>query len=211
MPDATDMPSMLAITFLAVIGIAIAATVLLSRPRTPVTPDATLDVGVGTVSAIAEVVTVEVESVTGLRFTGRLHDDSVAAVLRPGAVLLVAFYPAEREELSLADDMLAVRAAFDQMLVRKGLVTGHQLDLIRHGTRSRGVVTAVRSTGETREDHHEVELDVMVSRLGGGQFPAHETALIPASSMAKVAPGSVIHTYYQPDDESSVAIAIPPG
>lgn len=147
---------------------------------------------------------------TGQRFTGRLHDDAVASVLRPGAVLLVAFDPAARERLSLADDMLAVRAAFDQMLVRKGLVTGHQLNLIRHGTRSHGVVTAVRTTGETREDHREVELDVMVCRPGGGQFPAHETALIPSSSMAKVFPGSVVDTYYRQDDESSVAIAVPP-
>jgi hypothetical protein len=103
-----------------------------------------------------------------------------------------------------------VRAAFDRMLVRKGLLTGEQLNLIRHGMRSHGVVTAVRTTGETLEDHREVELDVMVSRLGGGQFPAHETALIPESSMAKVSPGSVIAAYYQPDDESSVAIAVPP-
>ena len=46
------------------------------------------------------------------------------------------------ERLATATEMLAVRAAFDEMLVRKGLVTGDQLDLIRHGTRSRGVVTA---------------------------------------------------------------------
>ena len=60
----------------------------------------------------------------------------------------------------------------------------------------------MRTTGEAREDHREVELDVMVSRPGGGQFPAHETALIPASSMARVAPGSVIDTYYRRGDES---------
>ncbi len=208
--DASVMSTTILLTFLAVIGIGVAAAVLLSRPRTSETPDATPEVGVGTVRAIEEVVTVEVESVTGQRFTGRLHDDAVAAALHPGAVLLVAFDPAAREHLSLADDMLAVRAAFDQMLLRKGLLTGHQLNLIRHGTRSHGVVTAMRSTGETREDHREVELDVMVSRPGGGQFPAHETALIPTSSMAKVSPGSVIDAYYQPDDESSVAIAVPP-
>ena len=38
--------------------------------------------------------------------------------------------PAAKEQLSLADDMLAVRAAFDQMLVDKGLIIGHQLDLM---------------------------------------------------------------------------------
>jgi hypothetical protein len=205
------MPNALLLTFLAVIGIGISATLLLSRPRTSADPATTPDVGVGTVRDIAEVITVEVVSVTGQRFTGRLLDDAVAADLHPGAVLLVAFDPGAREHLSLADDMLAVRAAFDQMLVRQGLLTGHQLNLIRHGTRSRGVVTGMRTTGQACEDHREVELDVMVKRPGGGQFPAHETALIPSSAIAKVSPGSVVHAYYRLGDESSVAVCVPPG
>ena len=204
------MPDPLLLTFLAVIGVGIAATLLLSRPAASSATTVTPDVGIGTVQTITDVVTIEVESVTGLRFTGRLRDDAVAAALRPGAVLLVAFDPAAREDLSLPDDMLAVRAAFDQMLVDKGLLTGHQLDLIRHGTRSHGVVTGMRTTGETREDYREVELDVMVSRPDGGQFAVHETALIPASSLAKVSPGSVIDAYYRPGDESEIAVSVPP-
>jgi hypothetical protein len=116
-----------------------------------------------------------------------------------------------RERLSLADDMLAVRAAFDQMLVDKGLLTCHQLDLIRRGTRSHGVITGMRATGETRENYREVELDVMVSRPGGGQFAVHETTLIPATSLARVSPGSVVDTYYRVDDESEIAVSVPPG
>jgi hypothetical protein len=114
------------------------------------------------------------------------------------------------ERLITAADMLAVRAAFDQMLVRKGLVTGDQLDLIRHGTRSRAVVTGMRTTGESREDYREVILDVIVRKAGGGQFPAHETALIPASSLAKVSPGSVIDTYYRLGREPAVAVCVSP-
>ena len=75
------------------------------------------------------------------------------------------------ERLVTAADMLAVRAAFDQMLVRKGLVTGDQLDLIRHGTKSRGVVTGMRTTGTSREDYREVELDVMVRKPGAASSP----------------------------------------
>jgi hypothetical protein len=204
------MPTSLLLTLLAVVGIGVAATVLLSHPKRTQCHDVTADVGVGTVRTVADVVTVEVESVTGQKFTGRLRDDAVAAELRPGALLLVAFDPSEREQLSLADDMLAVRAAFDQMLVDKGILTGHQLDLIRRGTRTRGVVTAMRATGQAREDYREVELDVMVARPGGGQFPAHETALVPASSMAMVSPGSVVQTYYLTGDESRIAVSIPP-
>jgi hypothetical protein len=114
------------------------------------------------------------------------------------------------ERLVTAADMLAVRAAFDQMLVRKGLLTGDQLDLIRHGTKSRAIVTGMRPTGAAREDHREVELDVMVRKPGGGQFPAHERALIPVSALAKVSPGSVIDTYYWSGDESAVAVCVSP-
>ena len=45
-----------------------------------------------------------------------------------------------------------------------------------------GVVTAMRTTGAAREDYREVELNLIVKRPEGGQFPAHETTLIPASS-----------------------------
>lgn len=116
----------------------------------------------------------------------------------------------EDERLATAAEMLAVRSAFDQMLVRKGLVTGHQLDLIRHGTKSRAVVTGMRTTGASREDHREVELDVMVTKPEGGQFPAHERALIPASSLAKVSPGSIVITYYRVGSRPAVAVCVPP-
>jgi hypothetical protein len=126
----------------------------------------------------------------------------------------VAGDPANRDEaeerLVTATDIVAVRAAFDAMLIRKGLLTGHQLDLIRHGTKSRAVVTGMRTTGGFREDHREVVLDVMVRKPGGGQFPAHETALIPASSLSKVSPGSIIDTYYRSGDESAVAVCVSP-
>ncbi|MUL85902.1 MULTISPECIES: hypothetical protein [unclassified Mycolicibacterium] len=101
-------------------------------------------------------------------------------------------------------------AEFDHMLVRKGLMTGAQLALVRTGTRSRGIVTGMRATGTIREDYREVELDLMVSRRGGGQFPVRQRALIPASALARVSPGSVIDTYYRPDDESTVAVCVPP-
>jgi hypothetical protein len=170
-------------------------------------------VGIGTVCAVTDRITVEVESVSGQKFTGRLRgaaDDPAVAEIRPGAVLLVAFDPGSREQLSLADDMVAIRTAFDRMLVDKGLVTDAQLQLIRHGLKASGVVTASRSTGAEREDYREVVLDLMVRRPEGGQFPAHETALIPATSLDRVCPGSVVDAYYRRGDESAVAVAVPP-
>lgn len=180
-------------------------------------------VGVGTVQwtvgvapragVAVDLAMVEVETGCGQVFTGRLLHrvgDEVEPVLRPGLVLLVAFDPTARQHLSLPDDIVAVRAAFDQMLLRKGLISGTALDLIRNGTKSSGVVTAMRATGTAREDYREVELDLMVKRPGGGQFPARETALIPASALPKVTPGSVVDTYYRAGDESVVAVCVSP-
>ena len=101
-------------------------------------------------------------------------------------------------------------AEFDHMLVRKGLMTRVQLELIRTGTRSRGIVTGMRATGTIREDYREVELDLMVSRRDGGQFPVRQRALIPASALAKVSPGNVIDAYYRPGDENTVAFCVTP-
>ena len=114
------------------------------------------------------------------------------------------------ERLATDDDMVTIRAEFDRMLIGKGLVTDSQIDLIRHGTKSRAVVTGMRATGHSREDFREVELDVMVNRPGGGQFAAHERALIPESAITKVTPGSIVDTYYRSSDESAVAVCVSP-
>ncbi|CAN7411250.1 hypothetical protein [Mycolicibacterium frederiksbergense] len=201
------------LAFIVVTILMVIADAVLPRGRAAPGPTAAPAVGIGTVSEITDRITVEVVSVSGQKFTGRLRgapDDPVVAEIRPGAVLLVAFDPDSREQLSLADDMVAIRAAFDRMLVDKGLVTAAQLDLIRHGIRSSGVVTAARSTGAGREDYREVVLDLMVRRPEGGQFPAHETTLIPATSLDRVTPGSVIDAYYRRGEESTVAVAVPP-
>jgi hypothetical protein len=129
--------------------------------------------------------------------------------LRPGVVLAVRFDPGRPTEVTLADDMVAARAAFDTMLIRKGLTTPDKLDLIRRGTKSHGVVTAMRLTGQAREDFSEVQLDVMVSRPEGGQFPVREVTFIPGTSVAKVEPGSVIDTYYRSADPSRIAVCVP--
>jgi hypothetical protein len=42
----------------------------------------------------------------------RSGKDPELSMLRPGLVVLVAFDPAAREELSLPDDVLAVRASW---------------------------------------------------------------------------------------------------
>lgn len=196
----------------AIVGAAAIVAAARARCDDPVPPVSTA-VGIGTVSTVTDRITVEVQSVCGQRFTGRLlgsPDDPITAAIKPGVVLLVAFDPDAREELSLADDMVAIRAAFDQMLIGKGLVTNDQLSLIRHGVKGAGVVTAARPTGAAREDYREVVLDLMVRRPEGGQFPAHETALVPATSLARLRPGSVIDAYYRLGDESSVAVCVPP-
>jgi hypothetical protein len=182
-----------------------------TRPRRARCPRS---IGVGTVQMVADadnpVIVVEVESVAGQRFTGRLchgDGDPVVSALRPGLIVLVSFDPASRNQLALADDAIAVRATVE---LGQGGLTRDELELIRSGTRSCGVVTGMRPTGRDRADYREVELDLMVTRPGGGQFPARNTTLVPEVALGKVSPGSIVDTYYRPDDESAIAVCLSP-
>lgn len=203
------------VSAIALATIIVAAGLCGQPPRAPRRRSpATRAVALGTVWAVADsadpLVVIEVESVDGERFAGRLchrEGDPAVSALRPGMILLVSFDPQVPGRLSLADDVVAVRAA--QSPVRRGLLTDEQLDLIRHGTRSSGVVTGMRTTGSAGHDLREVELDVMVRRRGGGQFPAQETTVVPASSLPRLSPGSIIDAYYHPKDESAVAVCLP--
>ena len=72
-------------------------------------------VGVGTVRGVGNErqVFIEVVAVSGETFIGKLarcDRDEDLSMLRPGLVVLVAFDPAAREELSLATDAQAVLA-----------------------------------------------------------------------------------------------------
>ena len=83
--------------------------------RSEVAADRT--VGVGTVRTVGNErqVFVEVVAVSGETFIGKLarcDGDLDLSMLRPGLVVLVAFDPAAREDLSLPDDVLAVHAAW---------------------------------------------------------------------------------------------------
>lgn len=117
--------------WIALLSVALGATAVFFVTRcigaarhTPEGSEEDVAVGIGTVRRVETEPTetaagerqvwIEVTSVHGDSFLGRLvHDDSnpQVATLRPGLVVLVAFDPAEPEELSLPDDVLAVRAS----------------------------------------------------------------------------------------------------
>ena len=123
------------------------------------------DVGVGTVATITDVVTVEVESVTGLRFTGRLHDDSrCRRRCVPAPCCWSHSTPLRANTFHWQTTCWPFAPLSTRCSSTRACSPNHQLDLIRHGTRSRGVVTGMCATGETREDYREVELDVMVQQ-----------------------------------------------
>ena len=190
------------------------ATVHAVEETPPVGDRASVDDKAWVDRAAAATIIVDVETVSGQHFRGHLNHhafdaEGSRATLWPGVVLAVRFDPERPTEVILADDMTAARAAFDTMLIRKGLTTADKLDLIRRGVKSHAVVTAMKPTGRVCEDYRQVELDVIVNRPEGGQFPAHEVTFIPATSVAKVEPGSIIDTYYRSTDYSHVAVCVP--
>lgn len=110
----------LKIAVAGVVTVGIALVIASARALPARRADDGLAVGVGTVHAIVEdqpterQILVEVSSVHGDTFIGRLmnrDDEADLSTLRPGLVVLVAFDPAAPEELSLPDDVLAVRAS----------------------------------------------------------------------------------------------------
>ncbi|OBB58988.1 hypothetical protein A5757_15260 [Mycobacterium sp. 852013-51886_SCH5428379] len=112
--------------------------------------------------------------------------------------------------LLLSPDPCRARVA-DRPEEAERLVPRDELDTIRmQFVRTHGVITAVRTVGERGADYREIELDLMVTRRGGGRFPARDTALIPADALEYLSPGSVVVAYYRSDDESSVAVCVPP-
>jgi hypothetical protein len=111
------------ITFVGVVAVA-AALALIVRIAVARRRGAGRTIGVGTVCACGpdaaaagdeRQVFIEVVAVSGESFIGKLArsgKDPELSMLRPGLVVLVAFDPAAREELSLPDDVLAVRASW---------------------------------------------------------------------------------------------------
>jgi hypothetical protein len=113
--------------WIAVTSVAVAAIVIALVSRVACTAGRTTEEGiaveVGTIRTVVDdqpdaagerQIWIEVSSVHGDTFIGRLVHHDVAAdlsSLRPGLLVLVAFDPAAPEQLSLADDVLAVRAS----------------------------------------------------------------------------------------------------
>lgn len=81
--------------------------------------------------------------------------------------------------------------------------------VLRRAARARAVITGMRETGTDYDHLLEVELDLMVSRPEGGQFPAHELALIPAAALCRVEPGCVVEAYYRRADDTVIAVYLP--
>jgi hypothetical protein len=75
--------------------------------------------------------------------------------------------------------------------------------------RARGVVTGVRLTGVGDDRYREVEVDLMVTRPGGGQFPVRQRARVPVGTLAAVVPGAVVAACYPAGDESAVSLRLP--
>jgi hypothetical protein len=113
--------------WLTFIGIAIGAVAIVLVGRTiggtRETPAEGRTVGVGTVCTVDNdesaagqcQVFIEVVAVSGESFIGKLapsEGDPDVSMLRPGLVVLVAFDPEAREQLSLPDDVLAVHASW---------------------------------------------------------------------------------------------------
>jgi hypothetical protein len=130
----------------------------------------------------------------------------------PGATLPVRYRP-DRDDgkVALATDAspAELQRVYNLVQVARGHLDADGLRIAEHGLDARAVVLAMRPTGEIRGDRAVLELSLRVTRPDGSGFDVTTSKAVPPVLVPRVQTGSVIMVKYLPDDESSVALALP--
>ncbi|MBZ2196519.1 hypothetical protein [Occultella gossypii] len=154
----------------------------------------------------------DVETPDGGRFRSQatqLIPEHELGAFEPGALLPVRYRPGRTRSVSLiADSSDAAQAALNDYLVGKGLITPQDLDVARRGVRTSAVVTAATPTGQVRDGHTQLQLDVLVARPDGSQYPVTQRLFVPASQLSRVHVGSRVATFVLPEDEQRVSVGL---
>ncbi|CAM3533253.1 hypothetical protein OCAE111667_14365 [Occultella aeris] len=98
--------------------------------------------------------------------------------------------------------------ALDEYLVARGLVTASDLDVSRRGVRTSALVTAATPTGQVRDGHTQLQLDVLVARPDGSRYPVTQRLFVPASQLPRVHVGSRVATFVLPEDEQLISVGL---
>ncbi|TDE93886.1 hypothetical protein EXU48_10430 [Occultella glacieicola] len=156
----------------------------------------------------------DVETPQGQRFraaTTTLFAHHELGRLTVGAHCPVRYRPQDlsRVEFAVDADPEEIQAAFNAVMVRHGLTDPAALEVAARGAVTTGVVTGLHPTGQVREDHSEVEVQLLVTRPDGSRYPATKTSFVPPTAIEAVQVGRIVELRVLPWDEQRIALALP--
>ncbi|WP_225725874.1 MULTISPECIES: hypothetical protein [unclassified Nocardia] len=133
------------------------------------------------------------------------------ALLKPGVVLPVRYLPGrpERVEVDSSGDRAAAQRVLDEAMIRKGITTRAKLDIAARGTAAQAVVRALDVSGEIRDGHTLVVLDLVVTRPDGTTFRTRAEKFLSPKAIGLVQVGRIVQVRYLPDNEQDVVLALP--
>ncbi|WP_154795271.1 hypothetical protein [Occultella kanbiaonis] len=156
----------------------------------------------------------DVETPQGQRF--RAEARTLVAHHELGQLTVGAHYPVRYRaedlstvELAVDADPDQIQTAFNAVMVRRGLTAPEAIEVAERGVPTTGVVTALVPTGRVREGHTEMEVQLLVNRPDGSQYPATKTSFVPQSAITAVQVGRVVQMRVLPWDEQRIALALP--
>jgi hypothetical protein len=157
----------------------------------------------------------DVATTDGQTFRGvarRLVDITELAAVAPGATLPVRYRPGSGDDtVVVATDAsrAELQTVYNLVQMAKGHLDEHGLRIAEHGVDATAVVLAMRPAGEIRDDRSVLDMTLRVTRPDGTSYEVTAEKAVPPTLVPKVQPGSVVMVKYLPDDERTVALALP--
>jgi hypothetical protein len=94
-------------------------------------------------------------------------------------------------------------------MIRRGVTTQANIDIMERGTRAQAVVQALTVPGEIRDGNTRLHIRLAVTRPNGSIFTTEVVKYLPPPAIPLVQVGSVVTVHYAPWNEREVVLALP--
>lgn len=133
------------------------------------------------------------------------------AALKPGAQVPVRYLPGRTDlvELDRSGDTAAIQAAMNQAMIRRGVTTQANIDIVERGVTAQAVVQELTVPGEIRDGNARLHITLAVTRPDGSVFSTEVVKFLPPPAVPHVQVGSVLTVHYPPGDEQRIVLSLP--
>ncbi|MCL2162275.1 MAG: DUF3592 domain-containing protein [Betaproteobacteria bacterium] len=128
----------------------------------------------------------------------------------PGGLIPLQYDPEDTQQISVANDVdkETLQRALDAHNVATGLFTQEEIDVIKHGVKTTGVILSAQPTGNIVNGYGEMTLQVKVTRPDGGTYEASTNKPVRQEELPSAQPGNEIMVHYMPENEENIVILI---